>query len=46
MPKVQLGIGKGWGFGGDTGFKDCVNTTSTLGDVILCIIPGLNYEVV
>ena len=21
MPKVQLGIGKGWGFGGDTGFQ-------------------------
>ena len=36
MPKVQLGIGKGWGFGGDTGFKDWVNVHSRLNICSFC----------
>ena len=38
--------GEGWGVGGDTGVKNCVDTSSTQGDVMIYIIPGLNYEVV
>ena len=38
---AKSAIGKGWGVGGDTGFKYCVDTSSTQGDVILCIIPRL-----
>ena len=30
----------------ETGFKDCVDTSSIHEDVMLCMIPGLNYSFV